>query len=127
MKKKISIILIIIIFIGLNIINPNISFAGGRTLQSTTINPDDYNPSNNPITTSDSELFLNKVGIILGFIRNISVIVAVICLMLIGVKYILGSAEEKANYKATMLPYIIGCIMAATGTTIVTFIYNSVT
>ena len=58
--------------------------------------------------------------------RNVSVVVAVISLMIIGLKYIFGSVEEKANYKATMMPYIIGCVLAASGTTIVTFIYNAV-
>lgn len=91
------------------------------------INPDDYNPSDSPVTADDAGLFLDKVGLILGFVRNISVIIAVISLMLIGIKYMLGSVEEKANYKATMWPYVVGCILAAGGTTIVTFIYNSVT
>ena len=66
------------------------------------------------------------IGVVLGAIRNISVVVAVITLMIIGFKYILGSVEEKANYKATMMPYIIGCILAVSGTTLVSFIYNSV-
>ena len=88
------------------------------------INPNDYNPSKNPLTVEDSKPVTDKVGLILGFIRNISVVVSVIVLMVIGVKYILGSVEEKANYKATMLPYIVGCIMAISGTTIVTFIYS---
>lgn len=92
-----------------------------------TINPDDYNPSTNPVTADDAGIFLDKIGIVLGFVRNISVIVAVISLMLIGIKYMLGSVEEKANYKATMWPYVVGCILAAGGTTIITFIYNSVT
>ena len=62
----------------------------------------------------------------LGAIRNISAVVSVIVLMVIGFKYILGSVEEKANYKQTMMPYIIGCVMAVAGTTLVTFIYNAV-
>ena len=75
------------------------------------INPNDYQP---------------KASIILGAIRNISVVVSVIILMVIGFKYIIGSVEQKANYKQTMVPYIIGCIMAVAGTTIVSFIYNAV-
>jgi hypothetical protein len=46
--------------------------------------------------------------------------------MIIGFKYIIGSVEEKANYKATMLPYIIGCVLAVSGTSIVSFIYNAI-
>lgn len=88
------------------------------------INPDDYDPSKNPLTVEETKEVTSKVGKILGVIRNISAVVAVIIIMIIGVKYILGSVEEKANYKATMIPYIIGCVMAVAGTTIVSFIYN---
>ena len=28
--------------------------------------------------------------------------------MIIGIKYIIGSVEEKADYKKTMIPYLIG-------------------
>ena len=89
-----------------------------------TINPGNYVPSQ--IGTGDTEIVFSKAGIVLGAIRNISVAVSVIALMIIGFKYIIGSAEEKADYKKTMMPYIIGCILASAGTTIVSFIYNAI-
>lgn len=89
------------------------------------IDPGDYKP-NNP-TTDDAVEVVQKVGIVLGFIRNLSVVVSVIALMIIGLKYMFGSVEQKANYKATLVPYVIGCIMAICGTTLVSFIYNAVT
>ncbi len=88
------------------------------------INPDDYKPSDP--TTDDAVEVVAKIGIVLGFIRNISAIVSVIVLMIIGFKYMIGSVEQKANYKASMMPYIIGCIMAVAGTTLVSFIYNMI-
>ena len=93
------------------------------TLAASTINPDDYNPGG--LTQDDTKVAFAKTGMILGAVRNISIVVSVITLMIIGLKYIFGSVEEKANYKATMVPYIIGCIMAVSGTTLVTFIYNA--
>ncbi len=95
-------------------------------LATTSINPDDYDPSKNPLTTTDAEKVTKKVGVVLGAIRNFSAVVSVIALMIIGLKYMLGSVEEKANYKATMMPYIIGCVMAVAGTTLVSFIYDAV-
>ncbi len=59
------------------------------------------------------------------WIRNISVIAAVIIIMIIGVKYILGSVEEKAEYKKTFMPLIIGIILVVAATTIATFIFNA--
>ena len=61
-----------------------------------------------------------------GWIRNISVIAAVIIIMIIGVKYILGSVEEKAEYKKTFMPLIIGIILVVAATTIATFIFKAV-
>ena len=116
MKKTKKVILILsITFLLVNIFNE--VFA--------TINPDNYNPENS-ISSADTEVVFGKAGIILGTIRNISIVVSVIVLMIIGLKYMLGSVEEKANYKATMIPYIIGCVIAVSGTTIVSFIYNAV-
>ena len=34
--------------------------------------------------------------------------VSVIVLVVLGIKYMMGSAEEKAEYKRTLLPYVIG-------------------
>lgn len=93
------------------------------TLAASTINPDDYNPGG--LTQADTKVAFAKTGMILGAVRNISIVVSVITLMIIGLKYIFGSIEEKANYKASMIPYIIGCIMAVCGTTLVSFIYNA--
>lgn len=31
--------------------------------------------------------------------------------MIIGIKYMTGSLEEKANYKKTMVPYLVGCVI----------------
>lgn len=79
-----------------------------------------------PKVVDDSEIttLTSNVGIILGIIRNINVVVAVIVLMIIGVKFIIGSVEQRATYKEQMKPYIIGVLLAASGTTLVSYIYN---
>ena len=91
---------------------------------SPTVDPSEYQPDE--ITQSDADVVFLKAGVILGTILNIASVVSVVALMIIGVKYMLGSVEEKANYKQTMLPYIIGFVLALSGTTVVSFIYNSV-
>lgn len=115
MKKTSKIfILLILIFLLISIFNSTFAF-----------DPNTYKPSN--LTNSaDSKAVFDKAGVILGAVRNISAVVAVISLMIIGFKYMVGSVEEKANYKATLVPYVIGCVLAVAGTTIVTFIYNAV-
>ena len=55
------------------------------------------------------------------------VIVAVVIILIIGIKYMVGSAEEKAEYKKTMIPYIVGAVLIFAGATIVNAVYNIIT
>lgn len=48
---------------------------------------------------------------IVATIRTVAMIAAIIVLMVLGIKYMMGSAEEKASYKKTMMPYIIGAVL----------------
>lgn len=56
-------------------------------------------------------VFTQRASIILGYIQVIGMIVAVIGLAIIGLKYMFSSVEGKAEYKKTMMPYIVGCFM----------------
>ena len=38
-------------------------------------------------------------------------IISVIILIVLGIKYMMGSAEEKAEYKKTLMPYVIGAAL----------------
>ena len=60
--------------------------------------------------TDDVKDMGNKI---LGFIQTAGVVVAVIIIAVIGVKYIMGSAEEKAEYKKVMIPYLVGAVLIA--------------
>ena len=44
-------------------------------------------------------------------VRVIGTSISVIVLMCIAIKYMVGSVEEKAEYKKTMMPYVIGCFL----------------
>lgn len=48
---------------------------------------------------------------IIGIVQFIGTFASVITLIVMGIKYMLGSVEEKAEYKKTMMPYVIGAIM----------------
>ena len=68
----------------------------------------------------------NFGGNIMGVINVVGVVVAVVVLMVIGIKYMMGSAEEKAEYKKTMIPYLVGAVLVFAGATIVNVVYNVV-
>lgn len=87
------------------------------------INPETYKPSNIP-TKEEAKPLLDKAGIVLGAVRNAASAILVISIMVVGLKYIIGSVEDKANYKSTMIPYMIGAIMITGGAVLVSFIYE---
>ncbi len=60
---------------------------------------------------SNVEVDLDFIDTLTDAVRIIGVFVAVGALMVIGIKYVTGSIEEKANYKKTMIPYIVGCFV----------------
>ena len=63
-------------------------------------------------------------GQVLGVLQVAGVVISVIILVVIGIKYMMGSAEEKAEYKKTMMPYIIGAIIIFAAPTIANVVYN---
>lgn len=67
----------------------------------------------------------NVGNLILGIIQVVGTFVAVAILMILGIKYMLGSVEQRASYKKSMLPYIIGAILLFGGVNITTAIYEN--
>lgn len=65
-----------------------------------------------------------KIGNILGVVQVIGSLLSVICLIILGVKYMLGSVEEKASYKKTLVPYVIGAIMTLGISNLLNIIYQ---
>lgn len=63
-------------------------------------------------TTSNAQNDVTKIGNqLIGIITTVGVVVAVIILLVLGIKYMMGSASEKAKYKETMIPYLVGAIL----------------
>lgn len=50
-------------------------------------------------------------GKIVDVITTVGIVVAVIVLLVLGIKYMMGSASEKAEYKKTMIPYLVGAVL----------------
>ena len=61
---------------------------------------------------------------VVTIIQVVGVVTAVIILLIIGIKYMMGSASEKAEYKKTMIPYIVGAVLIFAGTSLVRVIYS---
>lgn len=81
----------------------------------------------NPSTLKpDSDVTqFNPIGKkIIGMVQAIGSIVSVLVLVILGIKYMMGSAEEKAEYKKTMIPYLIGAILIFAASNIASMIFT---
>lgn len=77
-------------------------------------------------TSGDGGDKMQAIGAtILGYVRIIGSILAVVILAIIGLKYMMGSAEEKAEYKKSMMPYLIGAILVFASSQLASAIYNA--
>lgn len=85
-------------------------------------NPDGYKPG--PIDSGDTIQIGVKANTILSIISIIGIIISVISLIILGIKYMVGSIEEKAEYKKSMIPYIVGILFLVSTSAIVKFIAN---
>lgn len=74
------------------------------------------------LTTEDTQTAIDKVKPIIGYITGIGMAVSVITLVVLGIKYMVGSIEERAEYKKSMLPYLIGAFLVFAISTIVSVI-----
>lgn len=105
MKIRKKVIFILIIFIMINLIFGMCVDAAFIT--SGWISPDSYKPG----AMQNADKVKNIGNNIIGIIQFLGSFVSVITLVILGIKYMLGSVEEKAEYKKTMWPYLLGAIM----------------
>ena len=76
------------------------------------------------ISKNNTDEFNDIGSLLFGIVRVVGVISSVAALMLMGIKYMLGSIEEKAEYKKTFPSYIVGCILVFAITTLADIIYK---
>lgn len=88
------------------------------------IDPSRYTPSN---PTEGEVKPVIKIGEkIIGIIYVVGNIVSVGSIIVIGIRYIFSSVEEKAEYKERLFPYFIGACILFAATNIVNFFYTNV-
>ena len=76
-------------------------------------------------TTIDGGTMTTLGGKIFGGLQIFGTIGAVLILAVLGIKYMMSSPEGKADYKANMVPYIVGAILLFGATSIANLVYNA--
>lgn len=64
---------------------------------------------------------------VVGIFQTVGIILSVLVLIILGVKYMMGSAEEKADYKKSMIPYIVGALLIFAASALAQIIYQFAT
>lgn len=112
-KIKTFITFIMLIFLIINVIFINTTYCS-------TIN--DLTGDNVPTEVQNK---IEQVGNgVITLITTAGSIISVIILIVIGIKYMMGSVEEKAEYKKTLLPFVIGAIILFACSSLAGIIYN---
>ena len=75
-------------------------------------------------TAGDTSVLATKAANIVATLRNIAAIIAVIIVAILGIKYMLGSVEERAEYKKSFMPLIIGVVVVLLAFQIASMIFE---
>lgn len=113
MSKIVSIVLIAMILIS---VTTNVMAAMEYGLA-----PDTVTGNNATVNTTNLTTMGQNIVRVLG---TIGVVVSVVVLIVLGIKYMMGSAEEKAEYKKTLIPYVIGAALIFGASSIATMVSN---
>lgn len=111
MKTKSFIIIILIIVINMIFFNINIVQAEG--ISDVIKGGDDFIASgnNDTFSTIDETVLKSASDVIYNILLIIGMCIAVIVAGMLGIKFMIGSVEEKAQIKDAFVPFIIGCIV----------------
>ncbi len=119
MIKNNLIKIVAVLIIGFLILGNTETFVEAFT--DPTVDPNAWKPN----IVGDDDLG-NKAGNILGIINTVGILCSVIVLAILGIKYMVGSVEEKADLKKSMIPYVIGVCLLVCATTLPNIIYKIV-
>ena len=115
MKKSIKIVSIALMILAMVLVSTSV-FATATEYRPNSVEPD---------VAADGIDSVKDIGNdILGIIRVVGTIVSVGMLIVLGIKYMMGSAEERAEYKKTLFPYLIGAVLIFAATTLADMVYD---
>ena len=70
------------------------------------------NPNENPRPIGvDGGIFREATNIIYNVFLTVGIVLAVIIAAVLGIQFMVGSVDEKAKVKESLLPFVIGCVI----------------
>ena len=115
MKKISKIALFVIVLMVILSIATNVFAATGTNVQPSQL-------------TGESDVNVSGISdignSIIRILSTAGIVVSVVILIVLGIKYMMGSSEEKAEYKKTLMPYVIGAALVFAASSIAQIVYN---
>ena len=115
MKKTIKIVAILMLAVMIIFTVNNFSFASASDIVA------GVNADSNGVDASGLQSIAGKV---LGIIQIATAILAVVLIAVFGFKFVLGSAQEKADYQKSFVPLIVGVVVVFAASSIAKMIFS---
>ena len=123
--KKIIINILSIILILFLLINICPTKTQATNLDGIMSGADDFiNKGKNGTNVIDQDQLGETSDLIYNILLGISMVLAVIVGMILGIKYMMSSTEEKAEVKETLIPYVVACVITFGAFTIWKIVIN---
>lgn len=112
MKNKFIFTMIFVVLLT-SIFIDNIVYAENSGLSQIISGGDEFmeKGSKNSEIIFDKEKMKNTSNTIANILIAIGTVIAVIVSSILGIKFMIGSVEEKAQIKEALVPFVIGCIV----------------
>lgn len=110
-KKTVKIVSILLTFMMIMSLSTSV-FAANNTTNEVGYKPFTPTDMKNSINSSgNASTSIKKIGgSLIGMLQTAGVVVAIVIMIVIGIKYMMGSTADKAEYKKSLMPYLVGAI-----------------
>lgn len=115
--KKVTKILTIVLLVAIIVMSASNVFAAASNI---------LGEIENSSNTADVDMgtLPTTIGKVIAYIRNAAIIIGVVIIIILGIKYMLGSVEEKAGYQKSFVPLVVGIIVVMAATSIASFLFS---
>ena len=88
-----------------------ISIFPGNVVKATWVDADSFLSSANEDMQVDQSKLKSASDSVYNIVTSIGMVASVVVGIILGIKFMMESAEDKASVKEGLIPYIVGCIV----------------
>ncbi len=114
--KKVTKVLTVLLLVAMIVMTTSNVFAGASGILTEIENSSKQNVNMGSLTS--------QIGKVIAYLRNAAVIIGVVIIVILGIKYMTGSVEEKAGYQKSFVPLIVGIVVVVSATSIASFLFG---